>query len=103
MLNIEETTPCTLMSLSFSLSQKWLNVTILWQEESTMSKRKKKKAPVVEDEPEVEVVTKIEYIYEDTKCISSVEPEYQWGEIYRLIMRREVPDIGLEEDPYMPT
>ena len=41
-----------------------------------MSKRKKKKAPVVEEEPEVEVVTKIEYIYEDTMCISGVEPEY---------------------------
>ena len=63
-----------------------------------MSKRQKKKAPVVEEEPEVEVVTKIEYIYEDTKCISGVEPEYQWGEIYRLITCREVPDMGLEEE-----
>ena len=44
-----------------------------------MSKRKKKKAPVVEEEPEVEVVTKTKYVYEDTKCISGVEPEYQWG------------------------
>ena len=63
-----------------------------------MSKRQKKKAPVVEEEPEVEVVTKTEYIYEDMKCISGVEPEYQWGEIYRLITRREVPDMGLEEE-----
>ena len=72
----------------------------IWQEEfeSTMSKRQKKKAPVVEEEPEVEVVTKTEYVYEDTKCISSVEPEYQWGEIYRLITKREVPDMGLEEE-----
>ena len=53
---------------------------------------------MVEEEPEVEVVTKTEYIYEDTKCISSIEPQYQWGEIYRLITRREVPDIGLEEE-----
>ena len=63
-----------------------------------MSKRQKKKAHVVEEDPEVEVVTKTEYIYEDTKCISGVEPEYQWGEIYRLITRREVPDMGLEEE-----
>ena len=63
----------------FTTQQKGLNVTILWQEELTMSKRQKKKAPVVEEEPEVEVVTKTEYIYEDTKCISSIEPEYQWG------------------------
>ena len=50
-----------------------------------MSKRQKKKAPMVKEEPEVEVVTKIEYIYEDTKCISGIDPEYQWGEVYRLI------------------
>ena len=53
---------------------------------------------MVEEDPEVEVVTKTEYIYEDTKCISGVEPEYQWGEIYRLITRREVPNMGLEEE-----
>ena len=50
-----------------------------------MSKRQKNKAPMVEEEPEVETVIKTEYIYEDTKCISGVEPEYQWGGIYRLI------------------
>ena len=63
----------------FVTQPKWLNVTILWQEEFAMSKRQKKKAPMVEEEPEVEDVTKTEYIYEDTKCISGVEPEYQWG------------------------
>ena len=70
----------------------------IWQEEFelTMSKRQKKKAPVVEEEPEVDVVTKTKYVYEDTKCISSIEPEYQWGEIYILITQREVPDMGLE-------
>ena len=53
---------------------------------------------MVEEELEVEVITKTKYIYEDTKCISGVEPEYQWGEIYMLITRREVPDMGLEEE-----
>ena len=62
-----------------------------------MSKRKKKKAPVVKEGPEAE--TKNEYIYEDTQCVSGVEPEYKWGEIYRLISRREVPDMGLKEEP----
>ena len=42
----------------FVTQSEGLNVTILWQEELTMSKRQKKKAPVVEEEPEVEVVTK---------------------------------------------
>ena len=63
-----------------------------------MSKRKKKKALVVEEYPDVEVITKTEYIYEDTKCITGVEPEYQWGDIYRLITHREVPDICFEEE-----
>ena len=53
---------------------------------------------MVEEEPKVEFITKTKYIYEDTKCISGVELEYQWGEIYRLITRREVPDMGLEEE-----
>ena len=72
----------------------------MWQEEveSTMSKRQKKKAPVVEEVPEAEVETKTEYIYEDTQCVSGVEPEYKWGDIYRLISRKEVPDMGLEEE-----
>ena len=53
---------------------------------------------MVEEEPEVEVITKTKYIYEDTKCISGVEPECQWGEIYKLITHREVPNMGLEEE-----
>ena len=55
----------------------------VWQgnfAEFQMSKWKKKKAPIVEEEPEVEIVTKVEYTYEDTKCIVGVEPEYKWGE-----------------------
>ena len=40
-----------------------------------MPKRQKKKAPMVEEEPEVEEVTKTEYIYEDTQCVSGVEPK----------------------------
>ena len=27
-----------------------------------------------------------------------VEPEYIWGEIYRVITHQEVPDIGFEEE-----
>ena len=42
---------------------------------------------MVEEDLDIEVITKNEYIYEDTKCITRVEPEYQWGDIYRLITR----------------
>ena len=41
-----------------------------------MSKRQKKKVPVVKEDLIVEVITKTEYIDEDTKCIIGVEPEY---------------------------
>ena len=40
-----------------------------------MSKRQKKKAPIVEGELEVEIITKMEYIYEDTKSTIGVEPD----------------------------
>ena len=63
-----------------------------------MSKWQKKKAPIVEEEPEVEIVTRVEYTYEDTKCIIDVEPKYWWGGVSRLITRREVPNIGIEEE-----
>ena len=61
-----------------------------------MSKRQKKKAPVVEGEPEVEIITKVEYIYEDTKATTQVELDYKWGEIYRMIVNQNVLDADLK-------
>ena len=63
-----------------------------------MSKRQKKKSPIVEEELNVEIVTKVEYTYEDTRCIMGLEHEYKWGEIHRLITHREVPDTSFEEE-----
>ena len=63
-----------------------------------MSKQQKKKARIVEEELEVEIITKFEYTYEDTKCIVGVEPEYKWGKVYRLIAHREVLDTGFEKE-----
>ena len=62
-----------------------------------MSKRQKKKPHVVEGEPEVEIITKVEYIFEDTKDSTGVELEYKWGEIYRMISNQNVPDADFEE------
>ena len=62
-----------------------------------MSKRQKKKDPVAEGEPEVEIITRVEYIYEDTKATTRVEPDYKWGEIYRMIANQNVPDARFEE------
>ena len=62
-----------------------------------MSKRQKKKAPVVEGEPEVEIITRVEYIYEDTKATTRVEPDYKWGDIYRMIENQNVPEARFKE------
>ena len=50
-----------------------------------MPKRQKKKAQVAEEEPEVEVITRLKIIYEDTKATTRVEPDCKWGEIFRMI------------------
>ena len=62
-----------------------------------MPKRQKKKAQVDEEEPEVEVITRLEIIYEDTKATTRVEPDYKWGEIFRMISSENVPNAGFEE------
>ena len=62
-----------------------------------MSKRQKKNAPVAEEEQEVEIITRVEYIYEDTKAAPRVEPDYKWGEMYRMIANQNVPDAGFKE------
>ena len=62
-----------------------------------MSKIQKKKDHVVKVEPEVAIITKVEYIYEDTKATTGVETDYKWGKIYRMIVNQNVPDVGFEE------
>ena len=47
----------------------------------------------------MEVITKVEVIYEDTKAITGVEPEYKWGEVYRMISNQSVVDAGFEDMP----
>ena len=62
-----------------------------------MPQKQKKKAQVSKEEPGVEVITKVEVIYEDTKSITGVEPEYKWGEVYRMISNQSVPDAVFED------
>ena len=45
----------------------------------------------------MEIVTKVEYIYEDTRATTGVEPNYKWGEIDRMISNHNVPNAGFEE------
>ena len=34
---------------------------------------------MAEGELEVEIITKFEFIYKDTKATTGVEPDYKWG------------------------
>ena len=52
---------------------------------------------MAEGELEVEIITKVEFIYEDTKATTGGELDYKWGEIYRMISNQNVPDAGFEE------
>ena len=64
-----------------------------------MPKKGKKKVQAADEEPEIEIITRVEVIYEDTKAVTCIEPEYKWGEIYQMITNQNVPDAGLE---YLP-
>ena len=52
---------------------------------------------MAEGEPELEIITKVEFIYEDTRATIGVKPDYKWGEIFRMISNQNVPDVGFEE------
>ena len=41
----------------------------------------------------------MEIIYEDTKVITGVEPEFKWGHIYQMIKEQTILDVGLEDKP----
>ena len=47
-----------------------------------MPQKQKKKTQAVDEEPEIEIITRVEVIYEDTKAVMDIEPEYKWGGIY---------------------
>ena len=64
-----------------------------------MPKKGKKKVQATDEEPEIDVINRVEVIYEDTKAVTCIEPEYKWGEIYRMITNQNVLDVGLEDLP----
>ena len=62
-----------------------------------MPKKGKKKVYTIGDDPEVEIITKMEIIYEDTKSFIGVEAEFRWGQIYHMVKDQVVLDEGLED------
>ena len=47
--------------------------------------KQKKKVQAVDEEREIEMITRVKVIYEDTKAVKGIAPEYKWGEIYQMI------------------
>ena len=52
---------------------------------------------MVEGELEVEIITKVEFIYEYTEASTRVKLDYKWGEISRMITNQNLPDADFEE------
>ena len=44
-----------------------------------MHRKGKEKAQALEDDLEVEIIMKVEIIYEDTKPLTRDYPEFKWG------------------------
>ena len=62
----------------------------------TMSKKSgNKKAKVTEGDSDVEIISRIDIIYQATKVVTRVEQEFKWGQIYHMIKDQDVPDVGL--------
>ena len=64
-----------------------------------MPKKGKKKSQVTEEDSYLEVMPKVEVIYEDTKAITGAELEFKWGQIYPMIKDQKVQNEGLEDIP----
>ena len=63
----------------------------------TMPKKRKKKDKDVDDESDVEIMPRVEIVYEDTKYVIGAKFEYKWGHIYHMLRDQKVPDACLED------
>ena len=66
---------------------------------NAMPKKGKKKAKVVEEESDLEIMPRVEIIYEDTKSVSRAETEFKWVKIYPMLQDKNIPYAGLEDLP----
>ena len=62
-----------------------------------MPNKGNKKAKIADDESEVEITSRVEIIYGDTKSVTGTEPEYKWGTICHMLQDKKVPDTSLED------
>ena len=60
-------------------------------------KRGKKKDKATEVDSDVEIISRTEIIFKDTKSSIGADQEIKWGEIYQMIRDQNVLDAGLED------
>ena len=72
---------------------------IVWKQQTfTIPKKSgKKKAKASEVDSDVEIISRIEITFEDTKAITRVDQEFKWGKIYQMIRDQNIPDASLED------
>ena len=58
--------------------------------------KKKYKAREAYSDAEIILGSMIETMFEDTKEIKGISPEFKWGESYQMIWYQDIPDVGLE-------
>ena len=65
----------------------------------TMPKKGNNKANIVDDESNVKMTPtpRVEIIYEYTKFVIEVEPEFKWGHISHMLHDKTILDVGLED------
>ena len=57
-----------------------------WLSPHTMPKKSgKKKAKAIEADLDVDIISRTEITFEDTKAMMGTDQEFKWGEIYQLI------------------
>ena len=64
-----------------------------------MPKKGKKKSKVVEENSDLEIVPRVEIVYEDTRSMTGIEPKFKWGKIYHMLQDQKILDASLEDLP----
>ena len=75
------------MMFDHSNSKTFIGIFVLQPQSSykTMPNKGKKKAKVTGEESDMEMLPRMEIIYEDMKVVIGVEPKIKWGHIYQII------------------
>ena len=54
-----------------------------------MPKKGKKKAKVVQEDSDLEIMPQVEIVYEDTRYVTGTEPKFKWVQIYHILQDKK--------------